>query len=898
MNDSIVQTSAHASAAAQLPTNGISQPSYFLDVTGPANAKALSVVSFEAVERIGSAYRIVIELTHPEVLAREDYLGRDARFTIAPGVTDDFAESLSPSTPRTFSGCITGFSQIKTTRDFSAYRIVVEAHIARLNLTRSNRIYQQQSAPQIIEAILRRHGFKGHQFAFTLRRTYPTHEFRFQYQLADWPYIHLLMEQEGIYSYIVPGEFGDVVTFADDIDHYLYKPELTVPYREVAGLQSGEASVFALQMHAQTVPASFAVADYNPEQAYERLRAEANVASKDVTTYGQPYVYGTHHLDATAATWEAQLRHEAAIAWQVQYEGDSSVLALCPARVLRMDTALPEAPNGQLIVEVIHQGARDASYRNHYTAIPSDRRFRLKLDEASWPKIAGTLSARVTSPGQYTYAYLTAQGYYTVRFDCDFDEWNPGGESVPLRLAKPFAGNLQTGFHFPALDGTEAVIAFRDGDPNKPYIAQFHHHSQAIDLVTNQDRWLSRNVIRTQSNNKLRMEDWQGQEHIKLSTEHSGKSQLNLGHLVDSKKQPRGEGFELRSSGHGAIRGGKGLFISADDQPAASGQQLAMDAAEVLLKQALQQTEALADTARRAQAMAAEVDKQKTLFEDTLSKLQQAGLLVSAPAGVGIVSGTHLQVSAADNLIVTAGGNADIGVRKKFTVAAGEAVSLFAQKLGVKLFAAKGKVQIQAQGDAMDLSAQKDVTVTSVDGKLILTAAKKVWIGAGGSYIKINSNRIEYGTPGDIYEKCAWWGRQGPASEPMSAHLKTSLPATPLQLTFATSPASKSVLPTGMPYRLFADGALVKNGVIDGGGQLPIAHQLATQAYRLELSNGAIYDIPVAENFRGDAANGERANQGFHYHQGAPDAGADAVDRAVHRQTYDALLTAPTAPEA
>ena len=178
------------------------------------------------------------------------------------------------------------------------------------------------------------------------------------------------------------------------------------------------------------------------------------------------------------------MRHEAAIAWQVQYEGDSSVLALCPARILRMDTALPEAPNGQVIVEVIHQGARDASYRNHYTAIPSDRRFRLKLDEATWPRIAGTLSARVTSPGQYTYAYLTAQGYYTVRFDCDFDTWNPGAESVPLRLAKPFAGSQQTGFHFPVLDGTEAVIAFRDGDPNKPYIAQFHHHSQAVDLVT------------------------------------------------------------------------------------------------------------------------------------------------------------------------------------------------------------------------------------------------------------------------------------------------------------------------------------------------------------------------------------------------------------------------------
>ena len=62
-----------------------------------------------------------------------------------------------------------------------------------------------------------------------------------------------------------------------------------------------------------------------------------------------------------------------------------------------------------------------------------------------------------------------------------------------------------------------------------PISLRFHHHSQAVDLVTNDDRWLSRNVIRTQRNNKLRMEDWRGHEGIKLSTDHSGKSQLNLG---------------------------------------------------------------------------------------------------------------------------------------------------------------------------------------------------------------------------------------------------------------------------------------------------------------------------------------------------------------------------------
>jgi len=754
------------------------QQHYFLEVMGPANKVPLSVISFEAVEKIGEPYRIVIELTHPDVLTRGDYLGREAVFTIDP---------LDSTEPRKFSGCITRFSQVKTTKDFSAYRIVVEPYIARMKLTRASRIYQNRTAPEIIEAVLRRHDLRGHQFRFQLRRKYPTHQFRFQYQVDDWTYIQILMQQEGIYSYIVPGEFGDIVVFGDDIDHYIYKPILTVSYREASGLEPPKAAVYGaprvewvstLQTHMETVPASFLVADYNPEKAYERYKAEGNVARQDTTTYGQSYVYGTHHFDRVGAEWEAQLRHEAAIAWQVVYEGESNVFDLRPARVLRMDVALPDAPNGQMIVEIIHSGARDKAYRNTYKAIPSDRRFRLKIEDEKWPKITGTLSGRVFSPDKYKYAYLTEEGHYRVRFDFDFSEWPNGVEGVPLRLAKPFAGGRRTGFHFPVVDGTEAVLEFRDGDPNKPYISQFHHDSQHPDLIGAEHGWYTRNVIRTQSNNKLRFEDWEGHEGVKLSTEHSGKSQLSLGHLVDRKKKQRGEGFELRTSGWGAVRGGKGVFISADDQVEAEGQQLDMHAAQSLLEQALRQTEALSEAAKAAHAITADCETQKALLNDTLTQLKQAGVLVSAPAGIALASGTHVQLSATDNLIATAGGHTDFSVLKRFTVAAGEAVSLFAQKLGMKLFAAKGKVEIQAQSDEMALAALKDMTITSTDGKLVLSAAKEVWIGAGGSYIKINGARIENCTSGDILEKSASWDTE----HPLSSSTTLALPQSDLKL--------------------------------------------------------------------------------------------------------------------
>ncbi len=97
----------------------------------------------------------------------------------------------------------------------------------------STRIYQHQTAPQIIEAILRRHDLvRGISSPSSCAASIPQHAFRFQYQMSDWAYIRLLMEQEGLYSYFVPGKFGEMVVFGDDIDHYLYKPELRVPYRE------------------------------------------------------------------------------------------------------------------------------------------------------------------------------------------------------------------------------------------------------------------------------------------------------------------------------------------------------------------------------------------------------------------------------------------------------------------------------------------------------------------------------------------------------------------------------------------------------------------------------------------------------------------------------------------
>ncbi|KAK42406.1 type IV secretion protein Rhs, partial [Caballeronia jiangsuensis] len=490
------------------------------------------------------------------------------------------------------------------------------------------------------------------------------------------------------------------------------------------------------------------------------LLVEHNAAPGDKTTDGVDNHWGEHYETLEEGREIARRRHEEHLATQISYRGRGNPFSLEVGEVMGLDVNPKDAPHGLFVTSIRCGGGRSTSYWTAFRAIPADRRWRTSIDSVEQPKIEGILPARVDSPGKYQYSYLSEKGLYVVKMPFDLDEWSPGGRSRAIRMAKPYAG-ANYGHHFPLIDGTEVALIFTAQDPNRPVIIGALHDSLNPDLVNNLNN--TRNLIRTAAQNELRMEDKEGIEHIHLTTPYQT-SELNLGHMVDGDRKERGRGAELRSDEHIAVRGGKGVFISADAQYAANGKQLDMQPAQGLLEQAYQQMQSLSEAAKAAQAIAADYEKQKQLLGETLTQLKKASVLVSAPDGVGVVSGSHMQFSANQNLIATAGGSADIGVLRRFTVAAGDAISMFAQRMGMKLFAAKGKVEMRAISDEMALAALKDITITSSEGRLVLSAAKEVWIGAAGSYVKINANRIENGTPGDILEKCSAWSKQAATS--------------------------------------------------------------------------------------------------------------------------------------
>ncbi|WP_089528445.1 DUF2345 domain-containing protein, partial [Pantoea ananatis] len=512
--------------------------------------------------------------------------------------------------------------------------------------------------------------------------------------------------------------------------------------------------------------------DYNYRQATEDMNARVDVTRGDTTTYGEACHFADNYLAAGSAhdrnpapesgAFYARIRHERYLNGQTRVRAVTGCPTLSPGRVVKVTGGYEVAEvfaQGVVITAMHSHARRDEGFGVHFEGIPDSTDFSFRPEPGSRPVMAGTLPARVTSTTENdSYGHIDRDGRYRVNMLFDRDNWETGFESLWVRQSRPYAGDTY-GLHLPLLAGTEVAIGFEDGNPDRPYIAGALHDSAHGDHVT--IRNYKRNVLRTPANNKIRLDDSRGREHIKVSTEYGGKSQLNLGHLVDSEKQKRGEGFELRTDSWGAIRAQKGIFISADGQVKAQGNVLEMGAAVSQLQQALNQAEALSGAVETARAELADIQAQKMLLQQTLTDLKQSALLLSAPEGIAQSTPKSVQLSAGENVISTSGKHTDFSALKRFTVAAGERISLFAQKLGIKIFASKGKVEIQAQGDEMTLDALKDIRISSSEGRLVISAKQEIILTSGGGYIRIADGVVECAAPDKIIQRAAVWQKFG-----------------------------------------------------------------------------------------------------------------------------------------
>ncbi|NPO33700.1 type VI secretion system Vgr family protein [Escherichia coli] len=783
------------------------------------------VLTFTGHEQLSSPFRYDIEFTSTnKAITPESVLMQDGAFSLtAPPVQGMPVQTAL----RTLHGVITSFKHLSSSQDEARYEMRLEPRMALLTRSRQNAIYQNQTVPQIVEKILReRHQMRGQDFVFNLKNEYPAREQVMQYGEDDLTFVSRLLSEVGIwFRFATDARLKiEVVEFYDDQSGY--ERGLTLPLRHPSGLFDGETeAVWGLNSAYSVVEKSVSTRDYNYREATaEMTTGQHDATGGDNTTYGEAYHYADNFLQkgdkeaAESGAFYARIRHERYLNEQAILQGQSTSSLLMPGLEIKVqgDDAPAVFRKGVLITGVTASAARDRSYELTFTAIPYSERYGYRPALIPCPVMAGTLPARVTSTVKNDiYAHIDKDGRYRVNLDFDRDTWKPGYESLWVRQSRPYAGDTY-GLHLPLLAGTEVSIAFEEGNPDRPYIAGVKHDSAHTDHVTIQN--YKRNVLRTPANNKIRLDDERGKEHIKVSTEYGGKSQLNLGHLVDAGKQQRGEGFELRTDLWGTVRAKKGIFISSDAQDKAQGKVREMAPAMAILDGAQSQMKSLSTDAQTANADPADLSSQIALLQQSVKDLTQAAILLSAPKGVAIASGEHLQLAASKNLIANAGNHADIGVVKNMFIGVGQALSVFVRKAGIKLFANKGAISVQAQNDLMELLAQKSIEITSTEDEIKITAKKKITLNGGGSYIRLDACGIEAGTPGEYNVKAGYYGRKPKAKLTPELMAFPVIKSEDFNQSFILLDENTGQPLINWPYELELESGLKMSGITDENG--------------------------------------------------------------------------------
>ena len=436
----------------------------------------------------------------------------------------------------------------------SVFRVLMRPRTHKLLLTTHCRIFLNMTLPQIVTKVLKEEGFSsGGDFESSLRAKYAARPYTCQYNESSSNFLRRHLERTGAWTFVRQTEGGDVLVLADG------SPE-KLPLRDdlTWGEEQADETVFFLSRIRTAVPTKVTLRDYSTEQpgltAKSAEDAEGLKGGGEVNLYAGCNLYGEVDAkdfvveEANAAAGKlAALRVRALAAKANRAEGGSSVPWLQAGysitlggesfQVLSVRHACTLAGDDR--EERLVRRARQAGfvpgtvqgYRNTFVCHPLNLGDYAPECETPRPVVPGLVHAKVDAAGNGQYAELDQHGRYKVMFffpekviHSDADDPTEGNRSIPLRMAQAHAGTA-SGIHFPLLKGVEVLVAFTDGDPDRPVILSALPNPEHPSVLKDENQ--KSNVIRTPGGNAITMLDEEGQRVISLEAP-GGKAYIKI----------------------------------------------------------------------------------------------------------------------------------------------------------------------------------------------------------------------------------------------------------------------------------------------------------------------------------------------------------------------------------
>ncbi len=431
-----------------------------------------------------------------------------------------------------FHGILAEFDIVGQVGDFYLYRALQVPKLWRLTLTNHNQIFLGKDTKTIIRSVLEDGGLTSLDFDFRLQADYQSWEYVCQYRESHYNFIARWLERTGMYYFFDQSGSTEKLVITDTkMAHDVSAHGSNVTYTPVSGMEAFhlDEAVQVFTCRRTTVPQKVLVKDYNYRKPLLEVSGQAAISENG---HGETYYYGDHFRTPEEGSKLARIRSEEQLCKAEQFHGESTVPYLQPGYTFQLaDHFRRDMNRSYLTIAVTHYGNQVSAligglreqladneqefiYRNTFSAIGDDVQFRSER-ATELPRLYGTINARIDAYGSGKYAELDDKGRYKVILPFDRSGRKGGKASAWFRMMQPYGG-ADHGMHFPLHKGTEVLLTFIDGDPDRPVIAGAVANPENPSQVTSADQTMAK--LTTAGGNKIHIEDKEGSERILFQT--------------------------------------------------------------------------------------------------------------------------------------------------------------------------------------------------------------------------------------------------------------------------------------------------------------------------------------------------------------------------------------------
>lgn len=690
---------------------------------------------------------------------------------------------------RYFSGYVFTFRSHRCDGGVTFYEAELGPWLKFLSLRKDNYLFHNKTIREQTEIIFRDYGVHA-QWDWRVTGDDPYLTDACQFDETDFNYVSRRWEDKGWYYWYEHGATGHKLiigsdsTLAPAIDN---GAEVRFHYEGGAG---EEDAIDRWSPVRQTMPSSVSINGFNfkSPRLFSATLPTLNQQGKvpEIESYNYEGAYGYKNGRDGDAQCRIRMEEIEAIAKHIEAEGNNRFLM--PGRCFKLVDHFNYNRNSRssqvgkdiyLILSVRHAATNNylqeenqkIHYRNWLTCTRRNVPWRPGRNfNSTETRILAPQTAVVVGPSGPQSIYTDEYGRVRVQFHWDREGSSNECSSAWIRVSSSWAGAEFGAAAIPRA-GTEVIVQWLGGCPDRPIItgAVFNERNmppwsiptqQALSGFRSRELAPNAGNSPTGRSNHLILDDTNGRIQAQLKSDHLH-SQLSLGYIARiennlGRKDERGEGWELRTDGHGALRSTKGILVTTEERE--GGQAHITDMKETLRRLAdahqLHEAQAKAAIVESAQEWGHQDDVADTLRNQNTTlagthgqfpEFSNSHLVLASAAGLATSTAQSTHLSSEAQIALTARGDVSIVAGDSLFASVTQTLRLFAKTAGMKLLTAAGNISIIAKKDDIDVIAAKVIKIISETDWIDLKGKKGIRLHGAGSMVEI-SEKVQFFT--------------------------------------------------------------------------------------------------------------------------------------------------------